>query len=300
MHQLNKGDSVIDVSHWQDNPTTPNDDIDWRAVAASGVKGVYVKATQKWPDRMFVVNWRGAIAAGLKVGAYHFFVVDRPPAMQAALFCDTVERQGEGWGDLPMMIDVEVLEGGPTISQTQYTRNLQEMAELVEKKTKRKPGFYTSSGMWPILTTEPAWAEAYPLWVAHHGAKSPTLPKPWKNYLLWQTTDKGRIPGIAYNVDLNIWNWEPTPKTGNKITLTLTDAEMLAQAQEAAHKLGAVVSTPQQRVWLSFAAGTGLLHVGLEDSALTTEAIGVFTSAGFMLVSMTPSVFCEGETGQSG
>src|SRR5687767_5289040 len=49
--------------------------IDWEAVAADGIDVAYLKATEGGDhvDRRFAASWDAARAAGLDVGAYHFF-----------------------------------------------------------------------------------------------------------------------------------------------------------------------------------------------------------------------------------
>ncbi|MBV8795476.1 MAG: glycosyl hydrolase family 25, partial [Hyphomicrobiales bacterium] len=57
----------IDVSKFQG-------DIDWNAVASSGVKFAWIKATEggNRADARFQANWSGAKSAGVPHGAYHF------------------------------------------------------------------------------------------------------------------------------------------------------------------------------------------------------------------------------------
>jgi len=54
-----------DVSHWKGA-------IDWPKVAASGISFTYIKATQNSVDKRFVENAKGAKAAGLLIGVYHY------------------------------------------------------------------------------------------------------------------------------------------------------------------------------------------------------------------------------------
>eukprot|EP01030_Chromulinospumella_sphaerica_P019884 gene19884-19787_t len=78
----------IDVSHHQGT-------IDWTAVAADDVAFAYLKASEGGDhrDRTFAANWQAARAAGLKVGAYHFFTFCRPGADQARNFLAAVPAQ---------------------------------------------------------------------------------------------------------------------------------------------------------------------------------------------------------------
>ncbi len=58
----------IDVSYW-------NAGIDWPKVRAAGQRFTFIKASEGdgYLDPTFDDNWRGAKAAGLLRGAYHFF-----------------------------------------------------------------------------------------------------------------------------------------------------------------------------------------------------------------------------------
>jgi GH25 family lysozyme M1 (1,4-beta-N-acetylmuramidase) len=75
----------VDVSSWQHPYGKP---IDWEEVAASGHTFALVKATQ---GTGYLNSWLArdlddARAAGLLVGAYHYFELGQPPADQAAHF----------------------------------------------------------------------------------------------------------------------------------------------------------------------------------------------------------------------
>ena len=60
--------------------------IDWAAVAGDGIDAAYVKASEgaTFEDDRFAENWAGAKAAGLEVGAYHFFTLCKEGEEQAA------------------------------------------------------------------------------------------------------------------------------------------------------------------------------------------------------------------------
>lgn len=77
---------VIDISSWQHPNNAP---IDWGKVAAAGVQGVVIKATQGvwYTNPFFADDAKGAADAGLVVGAYHFGEPGRAtPEEQAAYF----------------------------------------------------------------------------------------------------------------------------------------------------------------------------------------------------------------------
>jgi lysozyme len=71
----------IDVSKYQGN-------IDWTAVKNSGVKFVWIKATEggDHADEKFIANWAGAKQVGIPRGAYHFVYWCRPPNEEVSWF----------------------------------------------------------------------------------------------------------------------------------------------------------------------------------------------------------------------
>ena len=103
----------VDVSHHQ-GP------IDWPKVASEPhVAFAFIKATEggDWTDPRFATNWREARAAGLLVGAYHFFTFCRPPLDQARHFLTTAPREPDA---LPAVLDVSSrhVSGAASVSRT--------------------------------------------------------------------------------------------------------------------------------------------------------------------------------------
>ncbi|GAF06834.1 glycosyl hydrolase [Paenibacillus pini JCM 16418] len=95
----------IDVSHWQGT-------IDWKKVAAAGISFVFIKATQNSIDNNFLDYVKGAKAAGLLVGAYHYVddsVINADLARAAAqTFYKAIQAAGGvGTFDLPPVMDYE-------------------------------------------------------------------------------------------------------------------------------------------------------------------------------------------------
>ena len=89
----------IDVSKFQG-------DIDWNAVANSGVKFAWIKATEGGDrfDQHFQANWTGAKAAGVPHGAYHFVYWCRPPLEEMSFFEQNAPVEDDA---LPPVLDVE-------------------------------------------------------------------------------------------------------------------------------------------------------------------------------------------------
>jgi lysozyme len=187
----------IDVSHRQN-------DVDWARVAAAGVQFCYVKATEGegLKDVRFRENFDGAKAAGLVRGAYHFFRPDKDAEAQAQSFLHVVPTLSSG--DLPPMLDVEV---GAAKDATSILDGIQTWVEAVENVLGRQPILYTYPSFWTQTLRGSARFSGYLLWIAHYTMKpTPTLPRGFGDYVLWQFSEQGQVDGIAGNVDLDRFN----------------------------------------------------------------------------------------------
>jgi len=61
--------------------------------------------------------------------------------------------------------------------------------------------------MWDTSIESPVLGK-YKLWIANYHVERPNLPKKglWEDWWLWQFTNKGRIDGVAANLDLSYFN----------------------------------------------------------------------------------------------
>jgi len=76
----------IDVSHWQDDNSTPQQ-IDFNKAKKAGAEYVFIKASERMSiDGDLVYNWDNAKEAGLLRGAYHFLRWDVSGLQQARFF----------------------------------------------------------------------------------------------------------------------------------------------------------------------------------------------------------------------
>lgn len=189
----------IDVSKWQGA-------IDWTRVAAAGIQFAFIRASNGDSiDPRFVENWRGATAAGVIPGAYHYF--ECPGAdvdVQVDTFLDQLyEVWVPGEPGLPPVLDAE--EGRPNATI------IHRWLLLVESATDLCPWIYTNANWWTNSSGigPDERFERYPLWVSHWHAKTPRIPQPWTDYIAWQHTNVGRVDGISTNVDINVFNGKP-------------------------------------------------------------------------------------------
>lgn len=186
----------IDVSKFQGF-------VDFDRVKAAGYAFVWVKATegQSFRDSNFLSNVRRAKAAGLKVGAYHFLRprADRPASAEMADFHAALQEAGLGTGDLRPVVDVEAT----TLNQLKTVQYAREALMDLRRRTGIRPMFYTfpsfNGGVWGSDFNNLAM-----LWIAHYTtASSPAKLSPWPKYHAWQFTDKGSVPGVTGNCDVN-------------------------------------------------------------------------------------------------
>jgi len=174
----------IDVSHYQG-------EIDWQAVKDSGIQFAFVKATDGATsvDPMFSKNVALANAAGVPIGAYHFF---RGGPAECWNFT-AEERAFRSLLKLPPVIDVEL----DTISIAQLIDFLREFG----KQSLPKAIIYTDRALAGLMG-EPL--TSLPLWLAEYGVAEPS-PAPWSSWTFWQY-GAGRVPGISTMVDLDWFN----------------------------------------------------------------------------------------------
>jgi len=185
----------IDVSKWQGS-------IDWKAVKESGVEFAIIKATEgiTYIDPAFIANWDEAKTAGLLVSAYHMLWPQLSAAKQAEHLLNTM---GEREADFPLVLDVELKGTGDNIGAV-----VEEVLLALEAKDGRKPIIYTAQSFWGAnVGWAPGWHK-YPLWVADYDVAVPAMPLGWEVYDFWQYSNRGSVPGISGNVDLNVFAGE--------------------------------------------------------------------------------------------
>ncbi|GIO66765.1 glycoside hydrolase family 25 protein [Paenibacillus cookii] len=186
----------IDVSHWQGV-------IDWKRVRSAGYSFAFLKATEgpKLVDDRFRVNSQGARSAGLLTGAYHFTRARNEADVNAELehFVQTVESAG-GLSSfkLPLALDVETKEGGTRANITAIVR---EWVTRFKLRTGRTLMIYTYPDF--IDTSLDGTLGNVPLWYAYYNSGVPADKGGWTSWEFIQYTNKGRVPGINGDVDLN-------------------------------------------------------------------------------------------------
>jgi len=187
----------IDVSAYQGK-------IDWQMVKSMSEDSVhisfaYIKATEgiAQVDPYFQRNWRECPKAGIICGAYHFFRPQKSGAWQAKFFLQTVRVER---GDLPMMVDVETLDG---TSPAKMREELNSFLAYVKRKTRVKPVIYSGLSFYNDYLR--GFYDTYPLWLAHYYHPELKL-KNSSKWSFWQHSDKAKVNGINHVVDFDVFN----------------------------------------------------------------------------------------------
>jgi lysozyme len=188
----------VDVSRWQGN-------INWAVLKKNGANFAYIKATDGGDhlDPMFRRNWKGAEAAEVKRGAYHFFYWCRPAAHQAQWFIRHVPRDASA---LPPVIDVEWVRSRSCPKRPSPAAVRKKMAtfmNMLEAHYSQRPIIYTAPDFYDdnlqgAFPNHPFWLRA----VAEH----PSKVYPGRRWVFWQYSGTGLSKGVGEKIDLNVFN----------------------------------------------------------------------------------------------
>lgn len=181
----------IDVSHYQAK-------INWDEVVGEDVAFSFVKATEgkELQDSTYNYNWSEIKRVGMKRGAYHFFRPSISAEAQAKNFISLVDLNS---GDLPPVLDVEVLDG---ISQKVMINRLKTWLNIVENHYNIRPIIYTNLNFYNKHIA--GNFKRYPVWVARYNYEAPSL-KCGTNWDFWQYGNRGQLAGIEGDVDFNVF-----------------------------------------------------------------------------------------------
>ena len=191
----------VDVSAFQGK-------IDWKKVKDSGIHFAIIRLGYRGyesgklvEDEYAKTNLKNAKEAGLQIGAYFF--------SQALSIQETDEEiafmlkvLGNTKLDMPIVLDWEIP------ANTARTRNMD--ARTLTDIQRHFCGQMRDKGYQPMVyfnwhQSEHLYVlhelEAYPFWLALYQDR---MTYPWK-VEMWQYSDKGKVPGINGNVDLNVY-----------------------------------------------------------------------------------------------
>ncbi len=193
----------IDVSQYQG-------DVDWTAVASSGVEFVIARVGGRgytegkiYADKKFHEYADGAARAGLQVGAYFYSqAVSAEEAREEAYYVLEQLRGHTVTG--PVVFDWEVVGKSSARTYGIETGVLCECAKAFCDII-RAAGYDTMiyiTNYAGYVKYDLSELTAYPLWYANYDKAAPEF---YYDFAMWQYTDKGSVPGIEGDVDMDLW-----------------------------------------------------------------------------------------------
>ena len=193
----------VDVSSYQEK-------IDWQQVKDSGIEFViarvgvrgYTEGNIK-QDVLFDSHARGAAEVGLEVGAYFYSqAVSVEEAKEEAQF--VLDRLSGHEITGPVIFDWELI-GGTSARTYSVEKSVLTDCAIAFCETVRAAGYtpmvYVGNTV-GYLRLDLSRLTTYDLWYAQYDTDYPGF---FYDFLIWQYTSKGRVPGIEGNVDMDIW-----------------------------------------------------------------------------------------------
>ena len=191
----------VDFSHWQAK-------VNCQKLAAAGIKfaivkagEVHIKTTNKpaVDDPLHDRNIRELKEAGIICGDYYFYHPSIGAAKQARHYA-AIRARNEP--DLPPVID---LEDRDAMAPKDVARQVLAFYVELGLRTGRQPIIYSRNGFIVNDCGNPAWPAGTLFWIARYGLTIGDLsPKIKPNVVMWQYTDKLKIPGCPV-MDGNVW-----------------------------------------------------------------------------------------------
>jgi hypothetical protein len=170
----------VDKSAWDGT-------VDWAAAKARGIEWATIRASfgAKEQDELHLSEAANALAAGVHVAPYHWYVPKQGAIAQAEKFLASTKG-----GDLPPVLDLE--DYGLTRGYVGIGRQeIKPWLETVELAAGMRPWVYSSPDYITNYLTADTWISEYPLILANYDASAPFVSKPWtpKGLLAWQFGD---------------------------------------------------------------------------------------------------------------
>lgn len=195
----------VDFSHWQSK-------VDHSKLAANNIQFAIFKAGEiplksktEFYDGMYERNIREAKKYEIITGAYYYFHPSMGASRQARHFINIMETRGQP--DLPPVIDVEDTN---MYSPADISKVLKAMVDYLMDKGYRRPIIYSR---WGFLVNQCGftklasadWYKDHYLWLAQYSTQLTYKPADMSKVIMWQYTDRLKLPGIGVALDGNYW-----------------------------------------------------------------------------------------------
>ncbi len=186
----------VDASHYQGK-------MDWETIANQGITFAFLKATEGsgTVDDCFQQNWLNARAAGLYVGAYHFFSFDSSAVTQADNYISVVPATEDS---LPPVIDLEYYRKENLPPAKAVRESLRVLVSHLRQAYGKVPIIYTTDACWKEYLKDAEFE--YTLWIRSIYTSPPSYLKP--KWTFWQYNPRGMLDGYEGGevlIDLNVF-----------------------------------------------------------------------------------------------
>lgn len=178
----------LDVSNYQGN-------VDFQAVKNAGYEVVIIETSDgiTFTCPTLVEQYNAAVAAGLKIGFYHFFRAEDDNTQQTQHFWNLIKDKHY---DVYPVLDVEV-----TMNVANVTDAVLDFIEKFKQLSGQECIIYTYTGFCGNLDSR---LSKYKSWMANYGLNSLPPDNIWgNNHVGWQYTSNGKIAGLSNNFDLD-------------------------------------------------------------------------------------------------
>ncbi|HEY0275527.1 MAG TPA: GH25 family lysozyme [Paenirhodobacter sp.] len=177
--------------------------INWFAVRQGGVNFAWLKATEggDYVDPGYALNAPSARAAGVPVGAYHFYYFCRTPREQANWYIRNVPRVS---GDLPPVLDIEWNHQSKSCRRfpdpTTVRAEIMEFVSIVEANYRTRAVIYTTPDFYS--ENELGRLKGVEFWL-RSTAGHPSERYQGERWSFWQWTGTGVVQGVGGIADVN-------------------------------------------------------------------------------------------------
>ena len=205
-------DGVVE-SRWGVDVSAHQHAIDWQQVADAGVQFAFVRLGNRgategilYEDEYFMANATGAHQAGIPVSAYFFSqaISEEEVQEEADLALSLLTKaEAEGVRFEAVAFDHEAVDVEGARANDLSGDTLSAFAISFCERMERagyEPLVYGNQR--DLGKLDKVIHSAYPLWLAEYEVAAPTAQF---DFILWQYSNAGNIPGIPTEVDLNIW-----------------------------------------------------------------------------------------------
>lgn len=211
----------VDVSSYQGSS------IDWVSAKNSGISFAWAKATEGLTvnDSSFSANIVNAPAAGVVIGAYHYahpelHIGTAGADQEAAHFWSVVSNYvaNTGYYLMPMLdIEQDLSAANPPYTKTTLSQWVNEWCKDIVNYAAVN-GVVVTPVVYTYVSYSSTWLDntvtVWPLWMAQYpsnpnpqtGAPSSTAPWASTNWMAWQYSSTGTVPGIPGACDLDVYN----------------------------------------------------------------------------------------------